>query len=47
MAQVQQQAMELPFRTEDGGAVIDAKELERRVVDAEQEMGRRVDKYAR
>jgi predicted RNA-binding protein with PIN domain len=30
-----------------GGAVIDAKELERRVVDAEQEMGRRVDKYAR
>ena len=30
-----------------GGAVIDALELERRVVDAEQEMGRRVDKYAR
>ncbi|HEV2034912.1 MAG TPA: NYN domain-containing protein [Candidatus Dormibacteraeota bacterium] len=30
-----------------GGAVIDARELERRVVDAEQEMGRRVDKYAR
>jgi predicted RNA-binding protein with PIN domain len=30
-----------------GGSVIDAKELERRVVDAEQEMGRRVDKYAR
>jgi uncharacterized protein len=30
-----------------GGAVIDARELERRVVDAEQEMDRRVDKYAR
>jgi uncharacterized protein len=30
-----------------GGAVIDARELERRVVDAEDEMGRRVDKYAR
>jgi predicted RNA-binding protein with PIN domain len=30
-----------------GGAVIDAPELERRVVDAEGEMGRRVDKYAR
>jgi predicted RNA-binding protein with PIN domain len=30
-----------------GGAVIDARELERRVVDAEQEMGRRVDKYSR
>jgi predicted RNA-binding protein with PIN domain len=30
-----------------GGAVIDARELERRVIDAEQEMGRRVDKYAR
>jgi predicted RNA-binding protein with PIN domain len=30
-----------------GGAVIDARELERRVVDAEQEMGRRVDKYAK
>jgi predicted RNA-binding protein with PIN domain len=30
-----------------GGAVIDARELERRVVDAEQEMGRRVDRYAR
>ena len=30
-----------------GGAVIDALELERRVVDTEQEMGRRVDKYAR
>jgi predicted RNA-binding protein with PIN domain len=30
-----------------GGAVIEARELERRVVDAEQEMGRRVDKYAR
>jgi predicted RNA-binding protein with PIN domain len=30
-----------------GGAVIDARELERRVVDAEQEMGRRVNKYAR
>ena len=30
-----------------GGAVIDARELERRVVEAEQEMGRRVDKYAR
>ena len=30
-----------------GGAVIDARELERRVVDAEQEMGRREDKYAR
>ena len=30
-----------------GGAVIDARELERRVVDAEHEMGRRVDKYAR
>lgn len=30
-----------------GGAVIDARELERRVVDAEDEMGRRVGKYAR
>jgi predicted RNA-binding protein with PIN domain len=30
-----------------GGAVLDARERERRVVDAEQEMGRRVDKYAR
>jgi hypothetical protein len=30
-----------------GGAVIDARELERRVLEAEQEMGRRVDKYAR
>ena len=30
-----------------GGAVIDARELERRVVDAETEMGRRVDRYAR
>jgi predicted RNA-binding protein with PIN domain len=30
-----------------GGAVIDARELERRVVDAEDEMGRRVDRYAR
>jgi predicted RNA-binding protein with PIN domain len=30
-----------------GGAVIDARELERRVVDAEHEMGRRVDRYAR
>jgi uncharacterized protein len=30
-----------------GGAVIDARELERRVIDAEQEMGRRVEKYAR
>jgi predicted RNA-binding protein with PIN domain len=30
-----------------GGAVIDARELERRVVDAEQEMDRRVDRYAR
>jgi len=30
-----------------GGAVIDARELERRVVDAEGEMGRRVDRYAR
>jgi predicted RNA-binding protein with PIN domain len=30
-----------------GGAVIDALELERRVIDAEQEMGRGVDKYAR
>jgi uncharacterized protein len=30
-----------------GGAVIDARELERRVVDAEEEMGRRVDRYAR
>lgn len=30
-----------------GGAVIDARELERRVVDAEGEMGRRVEKYAR
>jgi predicted RNA-binding protein with PIN domain len=30
-----------------GGAVIDARELERRVVESEQEMGRRVDKYAR
>ena len=28
-----------------GGAVIDALELERRVVDAESEMGRRVSKY--
>jgi uncharacterized protein len=30
-----------------GGAVIDARELERRVIDAEGEMGRRVEKYAR
>jgi uncharacterized protein len=30
-----------------GGAVIDALELERRVIDAEQEMGRRVEKYSR
>ncbi|MDQ6876102.1 MAG: NYN domain-containing protein [Candidatus Dormibacteraeota bacterium] len=30
-----------------GGAVIDARELERRVIDTEQEMGRRVDRYAR
>jgi uncharacterized protein len=30
-----------------GGAVIDARELERRVIDAEQEMGRRVEKYTR
>ncbi len=30
-----------------GGAVIDARELERRVVEAEGEMGRRVEKYAR
>jgi hypothetical protein len=30
-----------------GGAVIDGPELERRVVDAEREMGRRVEKYAR
>jgi predicted RNA-binding protein with PIN domain len=30
-----------------GGAVIDARELERRVVDAEGQMGRRVEKYAR
>jgi uncharacterized protein len=30
-----------------GGAVIDARELERRVIDAEQEMGRRVERYAR
>ena len=30
-----------------GGAVIDARELERRVIDAEDEMGRRVDRYAR
>jgi uncharacterized protein len=30
-----------------GGAVIDARELERRVLEAEQEMGRRVDKYSR
>lgn len=30
-----------------GGAVIEARELERRVVDAEEEMGRRVDRYAR
>lgn len=30
-----------------GGAVIDARELERRVSDAEQEMGRRVEKYSR
>jgi predicted RNA-binding protein with PIN domain len=29
-----------------GGAVIDALELERRVVDAENEMGRRVSKYS-
>jgi predicted RNA-binding protein with PIN domain len=30
-----------------GGAVIDGPELERRVLDAEREMGRRVEKYAR
>jgi uncharacterized protein len=30
-----------------GGAVIDAPELERRVIDADQEMGRRVEKYSR
>jgi predicted RNA-binding protein with PIN domain len=30
-----------------GGAVIDARELERRVVEAEKEMGRRVERYAR
>jgi hypothetical protein len=30
-----------------GGAVIDARELERRVVEAEAEMGRRVEKYSR
>ena len=30
-----------------GGAVIDARELERRVIDAEKEMGRRVDHYSR
>jgi uncharacterized protein len=30
-----------------GGAVIDARELERRVVEAEGELGRRVEKYAR
>ena len=30
-----------------GGAVIDARELERRVLEAEQEMGRRVEKYSR
>src|ERR1700674_789912 len=30
-----------------GGAVIDPRELERRVADAEGEMGRRVEKYAR
>jgi predicted RNA-binding protein with PIN domain len=30
-----------------GGAVVDARELERRVIDAEGEMGRRVDRYAR
>ena len=30
-----------------GGAVISATELERRVIDAEAEMGRRVQKYAR
>jgi predicted RNA-binding protein with PIN domain len=30
-----------------GGAVISAPELERRVIDAEAEMGRRVEKYAR
>jgi uncharacterized protein len=30
-----------------GGAVIDARELERRVIDAEQEMGRRVERYSR
>jgi len=30
-----------------GGAVIDARELERRVVEAEKEMGRRVEKYSR
>lgn len=30
-----------------GGAVISATELERRVIDAEAEMGRRIEKYAR
>jgi predicted RNA-binding protein with PIN domain len=30
-----------------GGAVISAPELERQVIDAEQELGRRVEKYAR
>jgi hypothetical protein len=29
-----------------GGAVISALELERRVVDAEQELGRRVQRYS-
>jgi hypothetical protein len=28
-----------------GGAVISAQELERRVIDAEEEMGRRVQRY--
>ncbi|HUZ87688.1 MAG TPA: NYN domain-containing protein [Candidatus Baltobacterales bacterium] len=30
-----------------GGAVISAEELERRVIDAEQEMGRRIERYSR
>jgi predicted RNA-binding protein with PIN domain len=30
-----------------GGAVISAEELERRVVDAEDEMGRRIERYAK
>jgi predicted RNA-binding protein with PIN domain len=30
-----------------GGAVISAEDLERRVVDAEDEMGRRIERYSR